>query len=114
MKTIMLLLLSFNVFLFATSGTSTHKQASEHTPQTQIWTVENDTAKVKEYTPVDKDGCFNGGLHSTACTISPGIVFADGVSGGCSVNCVEGYFACCALGCKCKPNTSSYYYKHAK
>lgn len=107
----MLMLLSFNAFLFATSDTVSPKQAPATPQQVQIWTVENDTAKVKKFTPVDKDGCFNGGLHSTGCTISPGIVFADGVSGGCSVNCEEGYFACCAVGCTCKPNTSSHYYK---
>lgn len=51
----------------------------------------------------DKVRCFNGGVGASHCSIAAGIdVFGLGLSSDCSVDCREGYYACCGLRCVCK------------
>ncbi len=46
--------------------------------------------------------CHSGGPGSKACSIAAGIeIFGCGVTEGCSVDCYDGYYACCALQCVC-------------
>lgn len=52
----------------------------------------------------DKVRCYNGGQGASHCSIAAGIdVFGIGLSSDCSVDCKEGYYACCGLRCVCKP-----------
>ncbi len=46
--------------------------------------------------------CHSGGIGASACEISAGIRFDIGVSGGCKVECKDGYYACCNFYCECK------------
>lgn len=45
--------------------------------------------------------CYNGGPGSTACSVSAGVDIGIGVTAGCSVNCISGYYSCCSLRCVC-------------
>lgn len=48
--------------------------------------------------------CITGGPGSTSCSIEAGIeILGCGVSVGGSVSCSSGKYACCGLGCNCKP-----------
>ena len=61
--------------------------------------VEGDAASDDSFNPY----CYNGGKGSASCSIEGGITIAGyGVSGGCSVSCHEGYYACCGIRCTCK------------
>ena len=42
-----------------------------------------------------------GGVGTEACEIDAGISFRGGITFKCSVNCKDGYYACCGLGCEC-------------
>lgn len=54
--------------------------------------------------PVEKLTCHTGGPGKAECKIEPGIKIGDFVSGGCSVSCYDGYYACCGIRCICKPD----------
>lgn len=56
--------------------------------------------------PSDEDkSCIEGGIGASSCSIEAGItILGNGVTVGCSTECQKGYYACCALRCKCKPN----------
>ena len=46
--------------------------------------------------------CVEGGYGSQSCSIDAGVNIAGyGVTAGCSVSCINGYFSCCALTCRC-------------
>lgn len=45
--------------------------------------------------------CHSGGIGSTACSIEAGVELEGGLSGGCSVTCGGGFFACCDFHCTC-------------
>lgn len=52
---------------------------------------------------VEKVHCYNGGEGASHCSITAGInVFGTGFSSDCSVDCRDGYYACCGLRCVCK------------
>ncbi len=66
--------------------------------------------KVSEYAAEEQnseeDGkmiCHFGGPGASACEIPAGIDINGATSFSCSVTCVEGYYACCGIGCKCIP-----------
>lgn len=47
--------------------------------------------------------CVSGGKGATACSITAGTtVVGVGLSGGCSVSCDSGYYACCGINCTCE------------
>lgn len=49
--------------------------------------------------------CYNGGRGASACEIAAGIeIVGYGVSTGCSVECKDGYYACCGIHCRCYPD----------
>ena len=46
--------------------------------------------------------CYSGGVGSGSCSIDAGTdILGSGISGGCSVSCNSGYYACCSLRCVC-------------
>lgn len=47
--------------------------------------------------------CHSGGIYSTQCSIEAGVQCELGISGGCSVTCGEGAYACCHIRCECIP-----------
>lgn len=47
--------------------------------------------------------CLAGGPGSNYCIVPAGVDINGGVTGGCSVTCSEGYYACCGIRCICKP-----------
>ncbi|GAB6008827.1 NVEALA domain-containing protein [Dysgonomonas reticulitermitis] len=51
--------------------------------------------------------CHNGGVGATSCAISSGItiVILGGVTKGCTVTCITGYYACCSIRCTCVSNS---------
>jgi len=52
-----------------------------------------------------KPFCYNGGPGSSSCSIDAGISISGyGMTGGCSVSCQSGYYACCTLRCTCVKN----------
>lgn len=51
----------------------------------------------------DKKYCHSGGIAASQCSIEGGISLDAGISGGCSVTCNSGYYACCDLHCTCEP-----------
>lgn len=49
--------------------------------------------------------CVHGGSGASACSIDAGVeIVGCGVSTACSVTCKDGYFACCAMTCRCFPD----------
>ncbi len=61
-----------------------------------------DLLELTQLTAMATVECMSGGCGSTSCshsgTIGP-------ISYDCSVECSEGYYACCALACTCESNT---------
>lgn len=51
--------------------------------------------------------CISGGPGASSCQVLPGMQIGEGVTVGCSVNCISGYFACCGIKCECKIDTSN-------
>lgn len=51
--------------------------------------------------------CYSGGPGASYCHVNSGVNIGDGVTGGCSVTCTAGYYACCGIKCECKPNMSN-------
>ncbi len=48
--------------------------------------------------------CHNGGPGSIHCSITGGIsILSYGITNGCEVTCIEGYYSCCSLRCLCVP-----------
>ena len=46
--------------------------------------------------------CYSGGRSASRCSVNAGTEIAGfGVSGGCSVACREGSYACCTIRCEC-------------
>lgn len=45
--------------------------------------------------------CYSGGRGASSCSIQAGITIGGGISAGCSVTCLPGYYACCGLKCTC-------------
>lgn len=55
-----------------------------------------------------KPFCYSGGPGSISCSIEAGINIAGyGLSGGCSVACRDGFYACCTLRCTCEVESST-------
>lgn len=67
----------------------------------------NDTTAVAAVVAVDSTAtmeCFAGGPSSPGCSVPAGIKIGNEITGGCSVSCMEGYYACCGVRCICLPN----------
>lgn len=95
MKTLVLTLftlLSCNVFLMSKSNTEITVQ--QLITLDQIEEPSNDEHEGRE--------CHSGGRGAVSCDINAGIKFDIGLSGGCSVTCGSGYYACCNFYCECK------------
>lgn len=46
--------------------------------------------------------CHSGGEGSSSCSIDGSFhLTIGGFGGSCSVECREGYYACCGMSCKC-------------
>lgn len=55
-----------------------------------------------------KPFCYSGGPGSISCSIEAGIsIVGYGISGGCSVACRDGYYACCTLRCTCEVESAN-------
>ena len=53
---------------------------------------------------INSGGCYSGGVGTRECAIDPGVKIGNSISGGCSVKCDIGYYACCGIGCSCIDN----------
>lgn len=67
--------------------------------------VERDTIVMEEVETLaeeERDGdCFiSGGPGSVSCSMGGG---AGSIDGDCEVSCDSSHYACCGLGCHCKP-----------
>lgn len=108
-----ILKIAFAVVAFAAVGLSSYKSYGSYTAandmsEEDLLLVEDVLAlsdpKPKRKVVSDRS-CYNGGPGSTSCSIEAGIQIAGyGVSGGGSVSCESGMYACCGLSCTCKPN----------
>ena len=45
--------------------------------------------------------CFSGGIGAKSCSIGQGIIINGETTKGCSVDCGQGYYACCGIHCYC-------------
>lgn len=91
---IVLIMLNLGVWM-ATSCTSIENKAEKEVAE-----------YAAEEAASEKDGkmfCKYGGPGASACEIPAGIDINGETSFSCSVTCIEGYYACCGIGCKCLP-----------
>lgn len=86
---LVLVVLNIAVFAYASEGSDTIAVAEA---------VATDTTATME--------CFSGGPSSPSCSVPSGIKIGNETSVGCSVSCMEGYYACCGVRCICLPNDS--------
>lgn len=57
---------------------------------------------VVSLTNAESSGCYSGGYGASSCSINAGTdIVGFGVSAGCSVSCISGYYACCNINCAC-------------
>lgn len=94
MKSLKLIIL---MLVVANIGLASYSFATPQLNET-IVTISQIETLSKSETPE----CHSGGIGAISCSISAGIQFDLGVSGGCSVTCISGYYACCNLRCECK------------
>ena len=78
------------------------KMMLAQTPQQELLFANLEALTRGEPGPGGGPYCHAGGPGASQCSIDAGINIAGyGVSGGCSVTCGSGTYACCTLRCTC-------------
>ena len=88
---IVLVLVGVNIALYDVDTANAKKQE----PQEFIEIEEIEVLSEGEPT------CHSGGRGASSCSIEAGIQLEAGMSGGCSVTCNAGFYACCDFHCTC-------------
>lgn len=95
------LLLTLNGTLLVLNSCTSKVYQQEQNFESAVKMLEPDSLELQKR---HETICYNGGPGNKSCSIAAGVEINGSTSIGCSVTCIDGYYACCGLSCICRPD----------